>query len=164
MSVSNRKYPFILALLLILSCRTGMAQPGGGLQISVTPDTRMTGRSNHREVLMRIQVVRGAETPEAELNSLTINLQGTKAGDVRILEVLLTGDSPKAKDIGPRSLYQESTTYDPAPAPRSRSLQTVLVRDLETSLSEDIHIPLRFRLTTDTTYLWITADITDTAQ
>lgn len=154
----------MLALLLILSCRTGMAQPSGGLQISVTPDTRMTGRSNHREVLMRIQVVRGAETPEAELNSLTVSLQGTKAGDVRILEVLSTGDSPKAKDIGPRSLYQESTTYDPASAPRSRSLQTVLVHDLDATLAEDVHIPLHYRLTTDTSYLWITADITDTAQ
>ncbi len=154
----------MLALLLILSFRTGMAQPSGGLQISVTPDTRMTGRSNHSEVLMRIQVVRGAETPEAELNSLTVSLQGTKAGDVRILEVLSTGDSPKAKDIGPRSLYQESTTYDPAPAPRSRSLQTVLVHDLDATLAEDVHIPLHYRLTTDTSYLWIAADITDTAQ
>lgn len=162
--MSNREYPFILALLITLSCWTGIAQPGGGLQISVTPDTRMTGRSNHREVLMRIQVVRGAETPEAELNSLTISLQGTKAGDVRILEVLSTGDSPKAKDIGPRSFYQECTTYDPAPAPRSRSLQTVLVRDLDATLAEDVHIPLHYRLTTDTSYLWITADITDTAQ
>ena len=79
MSMSNREYPFILALLLILSFRTGMAQPSGGLQISVTPDTRMTGRSNHREVLMRIQVVRGAEASEAELNSLTVSLQSTKA-------------------------------------------------------------------------------------
>ena len=52
----------MLALLLILSCWTGMAQASGGLQISVTPDTRMTGRSNHSEVLMRIQVVRGAES------------------------------------------------------------------------------------------------------
>ncbi len=154
----------MLALLLILSFRTGMAQASGGLQISVTPDTRMTGRSNHREVLMRIQVVRGAETPEAELNSLTVSLQGTKAGDVRILEVLSTGNSPNAKEIGPRSLYQESTTYDPAPAPRSRSLQTVLVRDLDATLAEDVHIPLHYRLTTDTSYLWITADITDTAQ
>lgn len=155
----------IAALTLSGATQTpSVTQTGGGLQISVTPDTRMTGRSNHREVLMRIQVVRGAETPEAELNSLTVSLQGTKAGDVRILEVLSTGNSPNAKEIGPRSLYQESTTYDPAPAPRSRSLQTVLVHDLDATLAEDVHIPLHYRLTTDTSYLWITADITDTAQ
>ena len=153
----------MLALLLILSCWTGIAQPGGGLQISVTPDTRMTGRSNHREVLMRIQVVRGAETLEAELNSLTINLQGTEAGDVRILEVLSTGDSPAPTRLGPQSVLQENTTYDP-PWEQPRPLQTVLVKDLKPSFSEDVNIPLHFRLSTDTTYLWITADITDTAQ
>lgn len=163
MSMSNREYPFILALLITLSCLTGIAQPGGGLQISVTPDMRMTGRSNHREVLMRIQVVRGAETPEAELNSLTINLQGTEAGDVRILEVLSTGNSPAPTRLGPQSVLQENTTYDP-PREQPRPLQTVLIKDLKPSFSEDVNIPLHFRLSTDTTYLWITADITDTAQ
>lgn len=164
MSMSNQKHPVLLALLLTFSCLTGAAQSGHGLHISVTPDTRMTGRSNHREVLMRIQVVRGTETQETELNSLTVNLQGTKAGDVRILEVLSTRNSPRPTCLGPQSVLQESTTYDPVPESRSTSLQTVLVRDLEPSLSEDILIPLHYRLTTDTSYLWITADITDTAQ
>ena len=162
--MSNQKHPVLLALLLTFSCLTGAAQSGHGLHISVTPDTRMTGRSNHREVLMRIQVVRGTETQETELNSLTVNLQGTKAGDVRILEVLSTRNSPRPTCLGPQSVLQESTTYDPVPESRSTSLQTVLVRDLEPSLSEDILIPLHYRLTTDTSYLWITADITDTAQ
>ena len=112
MSMSNRKHPVLLALLLTFSCLTGAAQSGHGLHISVTPDTRMTGRSNHREVLMRIQVVRGTETQETELNSLTVNLQGTKAGDVRILEVLSTRNSPRPTCLGPQSVLQESTTYD----------------------------------------------------
>ena len=163
MSMSNREYPFILALLITLSCLTGMAQSGHGLQISVKPDTRKTGRSNHREVLMRIQVVRGTETTESELNSLTVSLQGTKAGDVRILEVLSTGNSPAPTRLGPQSVLQENTTYDP-PREQPRPLQTVLIKDLKPSFSEDVNIPLHFRLSTDTTYLWITADITDTAQ
>ena len=163
MSMSNREYPFILALLITLSCLTGMAQSGHGLHISVKPDTRKTGRSNHREVLMRIQVVRGTETMESELNSLTVSLQGTKAGDVRILEVLSTGNSPAPTRLGPQSVLQENTTYDP-PREQPRPLQTVLIKDLKPSFSEDVNIPLHFRLSTDTTYLWITADITDTAQ
>ena len=168
--MKNNHLRYILICItaaLILPCAAQTVAPVldcDGLQISVTPDTRMTGRSNHREVLMRIQVVRGIETPETELSSLTVSLQGTDAGDVRILEVLSTETSPKANDLGPQSVYQESTTYDPIPEPRPRSLQTVLVRDLAPSLSEDIHIPLHYRLTTDTTYLWITADITDTAR
>ena len=161
--MSNRKHPVLLALLLTFSCLTGAAQSGHGLHISVTPDTRMTGRSNHREVLMRIQVVRGTETQETELNSLTVNLQGTKAGDVRILEVLSTRNSPRPTCLGPQSVLQESTTYD-SPREQPRSLQTVLIKDLNPSFSEDIRIPLRCRLSTDTTYLWITADITDTAR
>ena len=159
------KRPTLLALLLFaVSFLTCAAQNGDGLRVSVTPDTRMTGRSNHREVLMRLMVVRSNDMGETELNSLTVNLQGTKAGDVRILEVLSTGNFPKANDLGPQSVYQENTTYDPAPEPRSTSLQTVLVRDLEPSLSEDIHIPLHYRLTADTSHLWITADISDTAK
>ena len=159
------KRPTLLALLLFaVSFLTSAAHNGDGLRVSVTPDTRMTGRSNHREVLMRLMVVRSNDMGETELNSLTVNLQGTKAGDVRILEVLSTGNFPKANDLGPQSVYQENTTYDPAPEPRSTSLQTVLVRDLEPSLSEDIHIPLHYRLTADTSYLWITADISDTAK
>lgn len=159
------KRPTLLALLLFaVSVLTCAAQNGDGLRVSVTPDTRMTGRSNHREVLMRLMVVRSNDMGETELNSLTVNLQGTKAGDVRILEVLSTGNFPKANDLGPQSVYQENTTYDPAPEPRSTSLQTVLVRDLEPSLSEDIHIPLHYRLTADTSHLWITADISDTAK
>ena len=159
------KRPTLLVLLLFaVSVLTCAAQNGDGLRVSVTPDTRMTGRSNHREVLMRLMVVRSNDMGETELNSLTVNLQGTKAGDVRILEVLSTGNFPKANDLGPQSVYQENTTYDPAPEPRSTSLQTVLVRDLEPSLSEDIHIPLHYRLTADTSHLWITADISDTAK
>lgn len=159
------KRPTLLALLLFaVSFLTSAAHNGDGLRVSVTPDTRMTGRSNHREVLMRLMVVRSNDMGETELNSLTVNLQGTKAGDVRILEVLSTGNFPKANDLGPQSVYQENTTYDPAPEPRSTSLQTVLVRDLEPSLSEDIHIPLHYRLTADTSHLWITADISDTAK
>ena len=159
------KRPTLLVLLLFaVSFLTSAAHNGDGLRVSVTPDTRMTGRSNHREVLMRIMVVRSNDMGETELNSLTVNLQGTKAGDVRILEVLSTGNFPKANDLGPQSVYQENTTYDPAPEPRSTSLQTVLVRDLEPSLSEDIHIPLHYRLTADTSHLWITADISDTAK
>ena len=159
------KRPTLLALLLFaVSFLTSAAHDGDGLRVSVTPDTRMTGRSNHREVLMRLMVVRSNDMGETELNSLTVNLQGTKAGDVRILEVLSTGNFPKANDLGPQSVYQENTTYDPAPEPRSTSLQTVLVRDLEPSLSEDIHIPLHYRLTADTSHLWITADISDTAK
>lgn len=159
------KRPTLLALLLFaVSFLTSAAHNGDGLRVSVTPDTRMTGRSNHREVLMRLMVVRSNDMGETELNSLTVNLQGTKAGDVRILEVLSTGNFPKANDLGPQSVYQENTTYDPAPEPRSTSLQTVLVRDLEPSLSEDIHIPLHYRLTADTSHLWITADISDTVK
>ena len=159
------KRPTLLVLLLFaVSFLTSAAHNGDGLRVSVTPDTRMTGRSNHREVLMRLMVVRSNDMGETELNSLTVNLQGTKAGDVRILEVLSTGNFPKANDLGPQSVYQENTTYDPAPEPRSTSLQTVLVRDLEPSLSEDIHIPLHYRLTADTSHLWITADISDTAK
>ena len=159
------KRPTLLALLLFaVSVLTSAAHNGDGLRVSVTPDTRMTGRSNHREVLMRLMVVRSNDMGETELNSLTVNLQGTKAGDVRILEVLSTGNFPKANDLGPQSVYQENTTYDPAPEPRSTSLQTMLVRDLEPSLSEDIHIPLHYRLTADTSHLWITADISDTAK
>jgi len=159
------KRPTLLVLLLFaVSFLTSAAHDGDGLRVSVTPDTRMTGRSNHREVLMRLMVVRSNDMGETELNSLTVNLQGTKAGDVRILEVLSTGNFPKANDLGPQSVYQENTTYDPAPEPRSTSLQTVLVRDLEPSLSEDIHIPLHYRLTADTSHLWITADISDAAK
>jgi len=166
-NVPLRYILFFIAAALTLSCAAQTNAPvptGNGLQISVTPDTRMTGRSNHREVLMRIQVVRGNDTEETELNSLTVNLQGTEAGDLRILQVITTGSSPNPKFIGPQSLYQENTTYDPVPEPSSTSLQTVLVRDLPPTLSEDIHIPLHYRLTADSSYLWITADITDTAR
>lgn len=159
------KRPTLFAMLLLAaSFLTCAAQNDNGLRISVTPDTRMTGRSNHHEVLMCIQVVRSNGTEETELNSLTVNLQGTEAGDLRILQVIATGSSPNPKDIGPQSVYQENTTYDPVPESRSHTLLTVLVRDLVPTLSEDIHIPLHYRLTADTSYLWITADITDTAK
>lgn len=166
----NKIFRYILfcisaALTLSGAAQTDVpVQTGDGLRVSVTPDTRMTGRSNHHEVLMCVQVVRNTDTEETEINSLTVNLQGTEAGDLRILQIITTGSSPNPKFIGPQSVYQENTTYDPVPEPRSTSLQTVLVRDLEPSLSEDIHIPLHYRLTTDTSYLWITADITDTAK
>ncbi len=168
--MKNTSLRYILICIIAVLSLYGAAQTpsvtraGGGLQISVTPDTRMTGRSNHREVLMCIQVVRSNGTEETELNTLTVNLQGTEAGDLRILQVITTGGSPNPKDIGPQSVYQENTSYDPVPEHRSTSLQTVLVRDLGPTLSEDIHIPLHYRLTADTSYLWITADITDTAK
>ena len=161
---------FIVTVVLTLH---GAAQPvapilahGGGIGISVTPDTRMTGRSNHREVLMRVMVVRGSDTEETELESLTVNLQGTDGTDpkdLRIIEVLSTDNLSEPTRIGPQSVLQENTTYDPAPE-KPHSLQTVLIRDLNPNLSDDILVPLHYRLATDTTYLWITADIADSAK
>ena len=150
-------------LLLAVSFLPCTAQNDGGIGISVTPDTRMTGRSNHREVLMRVMVMRDSNAEETELESLTVSLQGTVAGDVRILEVLSTGSSPKPISVGPQSVLQENTTYDPVPK-QPHSLQTVLIRDLNPNLSDDLLVPLHYRLKTDTTYLWITADLTDTAK
>lgn len=161
------KHTTLLALMLFaVSFLTCAAQNGSGPRVSVTPDTRMTGRSNHREVLMHVMVVRGSDTEETELESLTVNLQGTDGTDpkdLRIIEVLSSGNLPEPTHIGPQSVLQENTTYDPAPE-KPHPLQTVLVRELNPTLSDDIRIPLRYRLKTDTTYLWITADITDSAK
>jgi len=161
-----KRLTLLSLLLFAVSFLPCAAQNGGGLRVSVTPDTRMTGRSNHREVLMRVMVVRGSDTEETELESLTVNLQGTDGTDpkdLRIIEVLSTDNLSEPTRIGPQSVLQENTTYDPAPE-KPHSLQTVLVRELNPTLSDDIRIPLRYRLKTDTTYLWITADITDSAK
>ena len=158
---------FYVAVVLTLHSTAQSVAPvpanDGGLHISVTPDARMTGRSNHREVLMRVMVVRDSDAEERELVSLTVSLQGTVTGDVRILEVLSTGSSPKPISVGSQSVLQENTTYDPVPK-QPNSLQTVLIRNLNPNLSDDILVPLHYRLTTDTTYLWITADISDSAK
>ena len=158
------KHTTLLALMLFaVSVLTCAAQNGGGLRVSVTPDTRMTGRSNHREVLMRVMVVRGNDTEETQLETLTVNLHGTDRKDIRIIEVLTTENLPEPTRIGPQSVLQENTTYDPAPQ-KPNSLQTVLICNLDPAMSDDIRIPLHYRIKTDTSYLWITADITDPAK
>ena len=160
---SVKHHTLLVIFLIATSFLTCAAQNENGLRISLTPDTRMTGRSNHREVLMRVMVVRGNDTEETQLETLTVNLDGTDRKDIRIIEVLSTGNLPEPLRIGPQSVLQENTTYDPAPE-KTHPLQTVLIRELNPTLSDDIRIPLRYRLKTDTTYLWITADITDSAK
>lgn len=155
--------PLLALMLFAVSVLTCAAQNDNGLRVSVTSDTRMTGRSNHREVLMRVMVVRGSDAEETELESFTVNLLGTDHNDLRIIEVLSTDILQEPTRIGPQSVLQENTTYDPAPQ-KPNSLQTVLISDLNPSLVDDIRIPLRYRIKTDTTYLWITADITDSAK
>ena len=119
---------------------------GSGIwNVTLTQDTRKTGRGNENDVLLKAAVaVDGTDvSAEVELQSITLNLEGTTdLNDVREIKVYSTGT---VNDFDER--HPENAT---------------LLGSIE-PVSGDLTCNLGGNLVYGTNYLWITAQVADNA-
>lgn len=109
------------------------------LGVTLTQDTRLTGRGNGNEVLLKAAVNYGGDNTMTSLQALTINLDGTtQLDDLAQLKVYSTG---------------AVNAFD------GRNLQGATLLGSADPASGDFTIPLNGNLMSGINYLWITADV-----
>ena len=113
------------------------------LNVTLTQDTRLTGRGNPKDVILKAAVAFGGDGNVANLQSMTLNLEGTSdLSDIEEIKVYSTG-SVNAFDE--RASQYATLLGSIAPA------------------AGDLVCPLTGTLTSGTNYLWITARMSDNA-
>ena len=113
------------------------------LDVTLTQDTRLTGRGNASEVLLKAAVTYGGENSIAILQSLLLNLEGTTdLGDIEGVSVYSTG---------------HVNAFDP------RTLQGATLLGRVDPGTGDIVCPLEGQLLSGVNYLWITVKVSDNA-
>ena len=119
---------------------------GSGIwNVTLTQDTRKTGRGNENDVLLKVAVtVDGADvSAEVELQSITLNLEGTTdLNDIEEIKVYSTGSANSFDERHPRNA---TLLGNVVPA------------------SGDITCNLSGNLVYGTNYLWIVAHVADNA-
>ena len=111
------------------------------LGVTLTQDTRLTGRGNPNDVLLKVAVSYGGDNAMESLQTMVLNLEGTTdLNDVEMIKVYSTGSV---------------STFDP------RSPQT-LIGSIEPA-SGDLVCDLDGVLVSGTNYLWITAQVASDA-
>ncbi|MBR4391404.1 MAG: exo-alpha-sialidase [Bacteroidales bacterium] len=113
------------------------------LDVTLSQDTRKTGRSNANEVILKAAVSYGGTNATENLQSMTLNLEGTTdVSDIKMIDVYSTGPV---------------NAFDP------RFPQTAtLIGSINPALG-DLVCSLEGTLASGTNYLWITAHISDNA-
>ncbi len=113
------------------------------LGVVLTQDTRLTGRSNPNDVLLKAAVSYGGNNASVGLQSMTLNLDGTTdLSDINEIKVYSTGIS---------------SNFD------WRTLQGATLIGSINPASGDLTCDLNGQLISGTNYLWITAHIADHA-
>ena len=113
------------------------------LGVVLTRDTRLTGRSNPNDVLLKAAVSYGGNNATVGLQSMTLNLDGTTdLSDINEIKVYSTGIS---------------SNFD------WRTLQGATLIGSINPASGDLTCDLNGQLISGTNYLWITAHIADHA-
>ncbi len=113
------------------------------LNVTLTQDTRLTGRSNPNEVLLKAAVSFGGDNAVVGLQSMVLNLEGTTdLGDIREIKVYSTGTVNAFDERHPEN--------------------ATLLGSIEPA-SGDLTCNLEGNLISGTNYLWITAQVADNA-
>ena len=113
------------------------------LNVTITQDTRLTGRGNPNDVILKAAVAYGGDNAVVGLNSLTLNLEGTmELADIQEIKVFSTG---------------AVSTFD------HRHLQGATLLGTANPAAGDIVCNLQGNLVSGTNYLWITAHVADNA-
>ena len=111
------------------------------LNVTLTQDTRLTGRSNPNDVLLKAAVAYGGDNAVENLQSLTLNLDGTTdLSDITMVKVYTTGSVNAFDERHPETLIG---SVEPA--------------------SGDLVCDLNGTLNSGTNYLWITAQVAEHA-
>ena len=111
------------------------------LNVTLTQDTEKTGRGNANDVILKAAVLYGGDNVVEDLQSLTLNLEGTTdLDDIEMLKVYSTGSV---------------STFDP------RTPQTLI--GSITPAAGDLVCNLEGNLVSGTNYLWITAKVASDA-
>ena len=113
------------------------------LNVTLTQDTRKTGRGNANDVLLKAAVSFGGDNAVVALQSLTLNLEGTtNLNDVREIKVYSTGTVNAFDERHPQN--------------------ATLLGSVEPA-SGDLTCNLEGNLFTGTNYLWVVAHVADNA-
>ena len=113
------------------------------LDVTLTQDTRLTGRGNLNEVLLKAAVTYGGDNATTALESLLLNLEGTTdLGDIEGVSVYSTGSV---------------NTFDP------RTLQGATLLGRMDPEPGDFSCPLEGGLLSGVNYLWITVQVSANA-
>ena len=113
------------------------------LGITLTQDTRLTGRGNPADVLLKAAVNYGGDNAMVALQSLLLNLEGTTdLADVEGISIYSTGNV---------------NAFDP------RNLQDATLLGRVEPRAGDMDCPLNGALRSGVNYLWITAKVADNA-
>ena len=113
------------------------------LNVTLTQDTRKTGRGNANDVLLKAAVSYGGDNAVVDLQSMTLNLEGTT----------------DLEDIKEIKVYSTSSvnTFD------ERNPQNATLLGTIEPASGDLICNLEGNLVSGTNYLWITAHVADNA-
>jgi len=113
------------------------------LNVTLTQDTRMTGRGNPNDVLLKAAVSFGGDNAVVGLQSITLNLDGTTdLNDIREIKVYSTGSINTFDERHPEN--------------------ATLLGSIEPA-SGDLTCNLEGNLVSGTNYLWITVHVADNA-
>ena len=113
------------------------------LNVTLTQDTRLTGRGNPNDIILKAAVAYGGTNAVESLQSMTLNLEGTTdLNDIEMVKVFSTG-TVNAFDWR----HPESAT---------------LIGSVEPATG-DLSCELEGTLVSGTNYLWITAQVAENA-
>ena len=113
------------------------------LNVTLTQDTRKTGRGNENDVLLKAAVAFGGDNAVVNLQSMTLNLEGTTdLDDIEEIKVYSTGSV---------------NTFD------ERHPQNATLLGSVSPASGDLTCNLQGNLVSGTNYLWVVAHVTDNA-
>ena len=113
------------------------------LNVTLTQDTRLTGRGNPHDVILKAAVAYGGDNVVEALQSMTLNLAGTAdLSDIEMIKVYSTGSE---------------NAFD------ERNAQNATLLGSVAPASGDLVCPLNGNLVSGTNYLWITAQVTGNA-
>ncbi len=113
------------------------------LSVMLTQDTRLTGRGNPNEVLLKAAVSFGGENEAIALQSMNLNLEGTTdITDIKEIKVYSTGTV---------------NAFD------GRTLEGASLLGTVTPASGDMTCGLEGQLVSGTNYLWVTVHVADDA-
>ncbi len=120
-----------------------LGTPAEILDVTLTQETRLTGRANPNDVILKAAVNFGGDNASVPLGELTLNLDGTTdLNDIEKIKVYLTGTV---------------NAFD------GRTLQGATLIGSANPAAGDFTIPVGYNLVSGTNYIWITAQVSDQA-
>ena len=113
------------------------------LNVTLTQDTRLTGRGNPKDVILKAAVAYGGDNVVENLQSMTINLEGTT--DLSDIEEIKVYTTASVNAFDERAGHNATLLGSVAPA------------------SGDLVCPLTGTIASGVNYLWITAQVASDA-